>query len=58
MLNKKSPLTGDSVTTKEPAAIRCEWKFKLYGDSVQCSQPAGHAGDHYFEVPPLPGIGI
>jgi hypothetical protein len=68
MLNKKGPLTGDSVTMKdlpidessvvqkEPAASRCEGTFELNGDSAQCSQSAGHEGNHSFEVPPLPEI--
>jgi hypothetical protein len=64
MLNKKTSLIAEpnsiptymqgSAGQKEQRAPRCASMFELTGDHAQCLLPAGHAGAHSFEVPPLP----
>ena len=38
---------------KELPAPGCEHTFGLNGDQAKCSLPAGHEGDHRYEVPTL-----
>ena len=49
---RNSP-TDDGPAGKEQSGPRCERRFELNGDYAQCLLPAGHEGNHSFEVPPL-----
>ena len=52
---KNSPTDDGPAGQKEQSAPRCERRFELSGDHVQCLLPAAHEGNHSFELPPLWG---